>query len=230
MRMRKKKHLDTRLLECQDNLLIIKPNLRDFSRTTGQEDYINFQNYFGNSQDISIEIGCGKGSFICELAKQSPDKNFVAVEKVSNVIVSAAETAKKRGIKNILFICVGAEYLGRYIKPNTVETLYLNFSCPYPKNKHASHRLTAQNFLKIYKQILKKDAHIEFKTDNRQLFEFSIEQMSDFGITLKNVTLDLHNSKFAEDNIITEYESRFIAQNLPIYRLEGYLTHIEDLG
>ena len=221
MRMRKKKNLETRLAGCDDNLILIKPTLRDFSKADDAAEYIDLDTYFGRTAPLFLEIGCGKGGFICEMAKRHPEINFIAVEQVANVIVSAAEKAKREKLDNILFLCVKAEYLPTYIENGKAERLFLNFSCPYPKKKYASHRLTAQNFLKIYKKLLKEGTEIHFKTDNMGLFEFSIEQMSDFGMSLKNVTLDLHNSEFAEQNIITEYESRFIAEGLPIYRLEA---------
>lgn len=221
MRMRKKKHLEKRIQDCEKNLLIPRTAEPDFSKAEQTKNYLQPTAFFGRKAPLVLEIGCGKGGFICELAKRNNDINFIAVEKVPNVIVSAAEKAKAEKIDNIMFVCTSAEYLPSYIEPESVDRLYLNFSCPFPKKKYACHRLTAQNFLKIYKKLLKKEAEIHFKTDNMGLFEFSIEQMSDFGMSLKNVTLDLHNSEFAEQNIITEYESRFIAEGLPIYRLEA---------
>ncbi len=222
MRMRKKKNLETRLDACLDRLIIIDRLERDFNSVDRVKEYIDLSQYFEKQQPIHLEIGCGKGQFICELARRRTDINFIAVEKIGNVIVSAAENAISEGLKNVLFLKCSAEYLCSYIKENTIEQLYLNFSCPYPKKKYASHRLTAPRFLNIYKSLLKDDAEIHLKTDNRGLFEFSLEQMSENGYAFKNVSLDLHSSDF-EGNIVTEYEQKFVSLGLPIYRLEAYL-------
>ena len=222
MRMRKKKNLETRLEACSDKLIIIDREERDFNSADEIKEYIDFSKYFPNDNPIQLEIGCGKGQFICEMAKRNPNINFIAVEKIGNVIVSAAESAIKQDIKNVVFVKCAAEYLSSYIKENTIERLFLNFSCPYPKKAYASHRLTASNFLSIYKKLMKNDAEIHFKTDNRGLFEFSLEQLSNNGYAFKNVSLDLHNSDF-EGNIVTEYEQRFVSLGFPIYRLEAYL-------
>ncbi len=222
MRMRRKKNLDERLANCSDNLIIIEKEDRDFNTAATVKEFIDFNEFFGNGNPIHLEIGCGKGQFACEIARQNPDINFIAVEKSGNVIVNGCERAKNEGIKNLVFMKCGAEYLTSYIKEKSIGRIYLNFSCPFPKNKYASHRLTAKNFLKLYRELLLPYAEIHVKTDNQKLFEFSIEQLSDFGFTLKNVSLDLHNSSF-EGNIVTEYEQKFVSMGLPIYRLEAYL-------
>ncbi len=167
-----------------------------------------------------LEIGCGKGKFITEIAKQNPNINFIAVEKCGNVIVTACEACKD--LKNVVFLRCGAEYLNKYIKPESISRIFLNFSCPFPKKKHASHRLTAEHFLNIYKVLLKKGGEIHQKTDNMKFFEFSLEQFSNCGYALKNVSLDLHKSDF-EGNIMTEYEERFVSMGMPIYRLEAFI-------
>lgn len=220
--MRKKKNLEARLGLCQGNLIVIDREDRNFNSAKMYKDYIDFSEIFKNNNPIHLEIGCGKGQFACEIAKRNPNINYIAVEKVANVIVSACENAKAEKIKNLVFIKCGAEYLPSVIQPNTIGRIYLNFSCPYPKKKYASHRLTARPFLEIYSELMKSDAEIHQKTDNKGLFEFSIEQFSSFGYKLKNISLDLHNSNF-EGNIVTEYEARFVSLGLPIYRLEAYL-------
>lgn len=224
MRMRKKKNLESRLAEC-DNLIIIDKEDRNFNTAKTVKEYLDFNKLFGNNNPVQLEIGCGKGQFAAEIAKRNPEINFLAVEKMANVIVSACENAKQQNIENLVFLKCGAEYLPSYIKPKSIERIYLNFSCPFPKKKYANHRLTAKPFLQIYSEILKKGAEIHMKTDNKGLFEFSIEQLSSFGFKLKNISLDLHNSDF-EGNIITEYESKFVAEGLPIFRLEAYLDNI----
>ncbi len=221
MRMRKKKYLEERLAQC-DNIIPLFSDDRNFVTAIEKKEYIDTQALFGNSNPVVLEIGCGKGKFACELAKQNPDINVLALEKVANVIVMASEASQQDNIKNLKFLHGGAEYLEKYIKPESIERIYLNFSCPYPKKAYANHRLTNARFLKSYAVILKKGAEIHQKTDNMHFFEYSIEQLTGFGFSLKNVSLDLHNSGF-EGNIETEYEHRFASQGMPIYRLEAYL-------
>ena len=220
--MRKKKYLEERLAAVSDYLYVINTEDRNFNTAVLEKEYINFGEWFGNSNPIYLEIGCGKGKFACEFAKSNPEINVIAVEKSSNVIVNACETAKNENIKNLRFICGSAEYIERFIAPKTVERIFLNFSCPFPKKAYASHRLTHAKFLEIYKRIMCDDAQIHQKTDNMHFFEFSLEQCSDSGFTLQHVSLDLHQSNF-EGNIMTEYESKFVALGLPIYRLEAYI-------
>ena len=222
MRMRKKKNLEKRLLSCENNLLT--PRSDDLNSVTAidKKEYFDFKEMFGNDNPVELEIGCGKGGFICKLAKQNPDKNFIAVEKIGNVIVNGCERAEKENIKNIIFLKCGAEYLPKYFPENSIDNIYLNFSCPYPKKRYENHRLTNGRFLNLYKMFLKKDGMIFQKTDNMHFFEYSIAEFSQNGYALRNVSLDLHNSDF-ENNIMTEYEKRFSDLGQPIYRLEAYL-------
>lgn len=220
MRMRKKKNLDTRLEKVSEYLIDIEIEQRDFSITDDQNETLRFSEIFGNSNPVRMEIGCGKGQFICELAQRHPDINFIAVEKERNVILLACEKIQEHNIQNVRFICCAAEYLPRFIPENSVELIYLNFSCPFPKNKYLKHRLTHRDFLEIYRNILVKGGEIHQKTDNMHFFEFSIEEFSASGYRIKNVSLDLHNSNF-EGNIVTEYEKRFSDLGQPIYRLEA---------
>ncbi len=221
MRMRKKKYLKERLDAVDKNLIIIDRDDRNFNAEVNSNDYFDFEKIFGNNNPVHLEIGCGKGQFACEIAKRYPNINFIAVEKSANVIVAGCEKALEQGINNLVFVKCSAEYLRCYLPQNSIERLYLNFSCPFPKKKYASHRLTAINFLKVYDTFLKPDAEIHFKTDNRALFEFSLEQLSQYGFSFKNVSLDLHASDF-EGNIVTEYEQKFVSLGFPIYRLEAY--------
>ena len=223
MRMRKKKHLEDRLEAVSDILFISEIEGRNFNTAIEEKEYIDIDNWFSKKAPLYLEIGCGKGKFACEYAKSHPEINLIAVEKSGNVLVEACETAKKEGIPNLRFIKCGAEYIEKYLKDNSVERIFLNFSCPFPKAAYASHRLTHEKFLKIYKRIMKKDAEIHQKTDNMHFFEFSLEHFSKSGFALKNVSLDLHNSDF-EGNIETEYEHRFASLGQPIYRLEAYIN------
>jgi len=223
MRMRKKKHLEERLEAVKDILFISDIEDRNFNTAINEKEYIDIESWFGSSKPVYLEIGCGKGKFACEYAKSHPDINLIAVEKSGNVIVEACETARKDNITNLRFIKGGAEYIEKYLKEQSVERIFLNFSCPFPKTAYATHRLTHERFLKIYKRIMKKDAEIHQKTDNMHFFEFSLEHLSKEGFALKNVSLDLHNSGF-EGNIETEYEHRFASLGQPIYRLEAYIN------
>ena len=222
MRMRKKKNLEQRLEVVQDILYISTSVDRNFKTAISDKDYIDIDAWFGASRPLYLEIGCGKGRFAVEYAKTHPEINLLAVEKDSNVIVAACEAATKENANNLRFIKGSAEYLERHLKEKSIERIFLNFSCPFPKKKYASHRLTHANFLEIYSHLLSDGAEIHQKTDNRAFFEFSLEQFSQNGFTLKNISLDLHNSGF-EGNIVTEYEARFLAEGLPIYRLEAYI-------
>lgn len=222
MRMRRKRNLDQRLADCKDKLFEIITDELNFEKAIQNKEYLDFDKIFGNGNPTVLEIGCGKGKFACEYAKAHPEQNVIAVEKYGNVIVEACERAIEDGIDNLYFIKGNAEYLPKYIKDGSVERIFLNFSCPFPKNKYAIHRLTHHRFLSIYRLLLCEGGEIHQKTDNMYFFEFSIEEFSQNGFALKNVSLDLHRSGF-EDNIMTEYEARFSSMGMPIYRLEAYI-------
>lgn len=226
MRMRKKKNLEARLEAVGDMLFISDSSDRNFNTAVIDKAYIDLKAWFNNDNPVFLEIGCGKGKFACEYAKSHPEINLLAVEKNSNVIVQACEAAKSAEVKNLRFMKCGAEYLEKYLREDSVDRIFLNFSCPFPKNSYASHRLTHKNFLEIYKRIMSDGAEIHQKTDNMHFFEFSLEQFSGSGFGLKNVSLDLHNSGF-EGNIETEYEHRFASLGQPIYRLEAYLLNAD---
>ncbi len=223
MRMRRKKYLDNRIAACEKYLLVPAwPENKDMRVAGDDPHYIDLDNWFEKPQPLWLEIGCGLGTFAVETAKRNPNINILAVEKVANVVVSAAEKAAAAQLPNLRFVQCGAEYLPHYLQGKTVERLFLNFSCPYPKKRYASHRLTHPRFLEIYKYLLAEGAEIHQKTDNMHFFEFSIEQFATEGFAIKNVSLDLHASDF-EGNIVTEYEKRFSDLGQPIYRLEAYL-------
>ena len=223
MRMRKKKYLEERLNAVSDILIISDFEDRNFNTAIEKKEYIDTHKWFGNNNPIYLEVGCGKGRFACEYAAKHPEINLIAVEKSGNVITAACEMAKKMKLNNVRFIKCGAEYLEKYLKENSVELIFLNFSCPFPKSGYATHRLTHNRFLEIYKRLLKKGGEIHQKTDNMHFFEFSLEQLSSSGFALKNVSLDLHKSGY-EGNIMTEYEEKFVSKGFPIYRLEAFLN------
>lgn len=190
------------------------------------EDYKGkWHTLFNNSNPIFIEIGCGKGRFITETAKINPNINYIAIEKVADVLVMAMEKAAAAELDNVVFCDTDAEKLTDIFEPGEIEGIYLNFSDPWKKNKQAKRRLTHKNFLDRYKAVLPAGGCVFFKTDNRALFEFSLNSFADENFKLSNITLDLHNSKF-EGNIMTEYEQRFTELNMPIYRLEARYTGI----
>lgn len=222
MRMRRKKNLQSRLENCRDYAVDFEWETLAYGKTP-EKHLICYEEVFSNTNPVELEIGCGKGQFAVEIAKRNPDKNFLAVEINENVIVQAMEKAKKENLKNLRFMRVGAEKLGLYLPENSIGKIYLNFSCPFPKKRQAKHRLTHESFLEIYKKILVSGGRIIQKTDNRILFESSIEQFSKCGFVLENVSLDLHNSGDTKDNIMTEYESKFVALGQPIYRLEAFV-------
>ncbi len=222
MRMRRLKKFDERKDAVQSILLRPEIGEKRYDADTAPE-YLDTNELFGNDNPIYIEVGCGMGGFAVEFAKRNPDINLIAVEINENVIIKACEHTIVAGVDNVRYLCISANYLDRYIKPDSVSGIILNFSCPYPKKRYAAHRLTAPVFLNIYKKILKNGAKIAQKTDNMHFFEYSIEQYSKCGFLLSEVSLDLHNSGF-EGNIITEYEQKFLSQGLPIYRLVAECT------
>lgn len=222
MRMKRKKNLDERIHASSDYLVIMKNESLNFNDAVNENHIINFKELFGNDNPVYLEVGSGKGQFGCTFAKLNPDKNILCVERNRNVLILAIDRAREMELKNIRFLSGMAEFLPSYIEEGSVEEIYLNFSCPFPKHKHIAHRLTNPRFLEIFKRIIKPDGVICQKTDNMHFFEYSIEQFSACGFKLSNISLDLHNSDF-EGNIVTEYENKFASQGFPIYRLEARL-------
>ena len=207
MRMRKKKNCDIRL-EKSGELWIREPEL-----LKGK-----WSEEFGNDNPIHIEIGCGKGNFICGMAEKYPDVNFVAIEVVPDVMVIAMEKAQPKNLTNVRFIIADAAMLCEYFEQFEICRIYLNFSDPWEKKKQAKRRLTHKNFLDIYKKLLKEGDMICFKTDNQKLYEFSLNSFAENDLKMSDITFDLHNSGF-EDNVMTEYEARFSELGMPIYRV-----------
>ena len=179
--------------------------------------------FFGNTNPIHIEIGMGKGQFIMELARQNPDINYLGIEKYSSVLVRAIEKREQEeGMTNLYFIRMDAEYIENVFAENEVANIYLNFSDPWPNDRHAKRRLTSKEYWARYNQILCPEGRVIFKTDNRPLFDFSLEQVEVAGWQLDNYTFDLHHSEYAEGNVMTEYEERFTAKGNPICRLVAH--------
>lgn len=179
-----------------------------------------WQQAFGNSNPIRIEIGMGKGRFIMELAAGNPGINYIGIEKYSSVLIRALEKQEEAQLSNLLFIRMDAENIQEVFEPGEVDRIYLNFSDPWPKDRHAKRRLTSRQFLGRYGNILKKDGVVEFKTDNRLLFDFSLEEAKTAGWRIDGLTYDLHNDKkMNEGNIMTEYEERFSGLGTPINKM-----------
>lgn len=217
MRMRKKKNCSARMEKCSEIRIMDPENHKG-----------KWSEVFGNDNPIHIEIGCGKGNFVCGMAKQHPDVNFIAVEKVPDVIVMAMEKAVAAELDNVVFMDIDAERLCDIFEKGEIKRIYLNFSDPWKKSRQAKRRLTHKNFLDRYKQVLNDGDYIYFKTDNRNLFEFSLNSFAQEGYKMENISLDLHASDF-EGNVVTEYEQRFVDLGQPIYRVEAvYLGWKDD--
>ena len=175
---------------------------------------------FGNDNPIRIEIGMGKGKFITTLAMENPDINYIGIEKYSSVLIRAIERCEEIEVSNLRFIRMEAEYICDVFEKGEVDRIYLNFSDPWPKDRHAKRRLTSKQFFERYDVILKKDGIVEFKTDNDLLFQFSLEQVPEAGWELIEQTWDLHNDeRLMQGNVMTEYESKFSQMGNPIHKL-----------
>lgn len=218
MRMHRKHNLDTRLDGCTDILFIPEVGDKNMKKSVEKKEYLNFAELFVNDNPIELEIGCGFGTFICELASRNPSTNYIAVEKISNVVVSAAERVKKEGLKNIYFLNCPAEVLPKYIPDGVIEKLYLNFSTPLPKKGYAKQRLTHPRFLEKYKLLLKKGGIIVQKTDDRDFYLFSLESYRECGYEILESCEDL-TALADPENIVTEYEQKFVSCGKNIYRI-----------
>ena len=218
MRMRRKRNLDARLLACGEILIAQgRPmlNLKEAAET--YRATLNFRELFGNENPVDIEIGCGNGAFIIELAKREKDRNFLAVEICSNVILTAMEHLRQEQIPNVRFLNIPAEILPCYIPEESLETVYLNFSTPLPEASREKQRLTSSRFLAIYRKMLKRGGKIIQKTDSRPFFEYSLTKYRENGFQVTHEIHDLHNSPYAKENIVTEYERNFSQKGFPIF-------------
>ena len=203
MRMRKKRNGEQRIAACDEYIIHDQSEITQFP--------------------VELEIGCGKGAFILELSRRNSDTSFIAMERVSDVILLAAEKIKAEEAKNVKFLIGDAKGLCDIFPESSVRRIYLNFSDPGPKKGYYKRRLTYRGFLDIYKKILANDGEIIFKTDNSDLFEFSLEEFEAAGFKLKELTRDLHNSEYNENNIVTEYEKNFSEKGFKINRVVAYL-------
>ena len=177
---------------------------------------------FQNDHPIHIEVGMGKGQFIIEMAKRNPEINYIGIEKYSSVLVRAVEQLEDFEQNNLRLIRMDAENIEEVFDKDEVDRIYLNFSDPWPKDRHAKRRLTSTRFLERYNNILTPEGRVMFKTDNKDLFDFSLEQVEEAGWILENHTYDLHHSEYNEGNVMTEYEEKFSAKGNTICRLVAY--------
>lgn len=178
-----------------------------------------WQDLFHNNDPLHVEIGMGKGQFIHTLATKHPDINYLGIEMYSSVLYRALERRAQTELDNLYFLRFDAKNLTEIFTSGDIDRIYLNFSDPWPKDRHAKRRLTSPNFLSMYDKVLLPSGYIQFKTDNRSLFDFSVESVKESGIWhIDELTYDLHHSEYLEGNIMTEYESRFVAEGKPICR------------
>lgn len=216
--MHRKSHLDERLLSCGNLLTIADLADKNMKIAAAKKEELDFFKIFGNDNPVHLEIGCGKGRFVCELAARRPDINFIAVEKISNVLIEAVERAKSGGLKNVHFINSAAEVLPKYIKEGSIDKIYLNFSNPLPKLGYAKQRLTHPRFLNEYKLFLKSGGEIVQKTDDKDFYEFSLASFVESGYEIVEKCGDLHALN-DPDNIVTEHEKKFAAEGKKIHRI-----------
>ncbi|WLR50277.1 tRNA (guanosine(46)-N7)-methyltransferase TrmB [Bacillus tianshenii] len=175
---------------------------------------------FQNDNPIHIEVGTGKGSFVTGMGKQHPDINFIGIELYDSVIVSALQRIIDEPQTNVKLLNENARDITEIFAENEISRVYLNFSDPWPKNRHEKRRLSYKTFLEYYEKVLVENGEVHMKTDNQKLFEYSLESFSRYGMIVKNISLDLHNSDI-EGNVMTEYEEKFSNKGQRIYRCEA---------
>ena len=208
MRMRKKKNLEPRMERC--TACWVKEPEAQKGRWRDQ---------MPGARALWLELGCGKGRFTCETAAQNPDVLFVAIERVPDAMVIAMERAMAEGLSNVLFIDGDAARLDLYFASDEVDRMYINFCDPWPGQRHARRRLTHEGFLKSYRRVLREGAELHFKTDNADLFSFSLFQFPKAGYLLSEVTRNLHEQGIC--GVMTDYEEKFHGQGIPINRCVG---------
>lgn len=209
MRRRKKKGADVKLLSYEEYVVVHADKYKG-----------RWNEYFNNDNPIYVEIGTGRGQFITTWAKNNPNINFIAIEMKEEVLLKAVEKSVINESKNIAFLWKDANNLKDFFADKELSRVFINFCDPWPKKRWSKRRLTHERFLNTYKELLKEDGEVHFKTDNEKLFEFSLNEFSGANWKMKNISLDLHNSSI-EKNITTEYEDKFASQGLKIFRLEA---------
>lgn len=206
MRLRKKPHTDEKLQQFADFVIVDE---------IGDKYKGKWREIFRNENPLHVELGTGKGDFITQIAAQNPEINYLGLDVEKAVLLSAAR--KVNSLSNVRLLVFDINRIAEIFAEGEIDRLYINFCDPWPKKRHAKRRLTYINFLEMYKKILKPDGDIHFKTDNRGLFDFSLEQFEFAGLNVSDVTYDLHADE-PPDNVRTEYENRFSAEGVPINR------------
>lgn len=198
------------LLAAEPNIVIQNP----------EELRGRWSELFGNNHPIHIEAGTGKGKFITEMGQANREINYIGIEKYNSVIITAMQRIKEADVPNVKLLNKDVTNLASYFSEGEIDRVYINFTDPWPKNRHEKRRLTYESFLSLYENILTDKGEVHLKTDNQGLFEYSLHSFSKYGLLLKNISLDLHKSDF-EGNIMTEYEQKFSEKGLRIYRCEA---------
>lgn len=216
--MHRKSRLDERISACGDIVKVADLSDKNMKRAALTPEYLPFNDIFGNDNPVCLEVGCGKGKFVCEMAAKNPQVNYVACEKISNVLIEALEMAKKEGLKNVYFLNCAAEVLEKYFERGSVERVYLNFSNPLPKEGYKKQRLTHPRFLSIYGGLLKKGGQIIQKTDDENFYAFSLESYKEMGFDIVYTCEDYKNPD--EDDAETEHERHFKDMGKRIYRIK----------
>ncbi len=215
MRMRKKPNLGNRMERCSDFLIRCPEEMRG-----------HWRDRMPGARELRLEVGCGKGRFTVETAAQNPDCLFVAIERVPDAMIIAMERAEELELSNVCFIDADAARLREYFAPGEVDLIYLNFSDPWPSNRHSKRRLTHTDFLMRYRQVLKEGGQVHFKTDNRDLYEWSLFQFPKAGFALSEVTRDLHADGIC--GVMTDYEEKFHRMGTPINRCVGTMGSLPE--
>lgn len=180
---------------------------------------------FGNDHPVHIEVGMGKGKFLMTLAALHPEINYVGIERYTSVLLRALQKIEENPLPNLVFVCMDAADLEQVFAEGEVSKIYLNFSDPWPKDRHAKRRLPSREFLMRYDKILEKKGRIEFKTDNRALFDFAVEELGPAGWKAEQISYDLHSdAELMKDNVMTEYEEKFSSTGNPICKYIVYRT------
>lgn len=215
--MHRKSNLDQRIEACADICTVADLSDKNMKNAAESKQYLNFSEIFKNGNPLHLEIGCGKGKFVCECAAINDGVNFIAVEKISNVLIEALERAKKENLKNVYFLNCAAEVLEKYFPPKSVDVIYLNFSNPLPKEGYKKQRLTHPRFISIYKSILKAGGKVIQKTDDEAFFDFSLESFKSENFEILNECRDLAAAP-VDGDVETEHERLFKDRGKKIFR------------
>ncbi|WP_058301532.1 tRNA (guanosine(46)-N7)-methyltransferase TrmB [Gorillibacterium timonense] len=213
MRLRGRKGIREEL-ERQNDLIVLDPR-----QLKGK-----WKEHFGNDRPIHVELGMGKGIFISEMSRRNPEINFIGIDRYDELLRRAADKARSLHEEprqwNLALALLDISHISEVFAEGEVERVYLNFSDPWPKKRHARRRLTAPGFLEQYSGFLNERGEIHLKTDSRSLFEYSLNSFADTNLRMRNISLDLHGEGVREDLVMTEYEKKFVEQGLPIHRCE----------